>query len=84
MKFWVYHFMITFFFASLQAEEKRSKYFIAIKKNEGSILDSLDVYIPLIPPVGKYYADPFLCKHHGENFLFFGYSYSNSSGSSYT
>ncbi len=48
-------------------------YFIAIKKNEGNPLDSLILssYTPLLPPQGRYYADPFLLKYEGINYLFF-------------
>lgn len=45
-------------------------YFIAIKGNDGHVLDSLDQYIPLLPPEGKFYADPFLIKEE-KNYLFF-------------
>ncbi len=55
----------------LSAEEKRSKYFIAIKKNEDAVLDTLTSYIPLLPPKGKFYADPILFKHKGVNYIFF-------------
>lgn len=47
------------------------KYFIAIKKNEGDVLNTLDVYTPFLPPEGKYYADPMLFKHQGVNYIFF-------------
>jgi hypothetical protein len=48
--------------------EKRSKYFIAIKKNDGTPLSE---FIPLLPPKDKFYADPFLFKHEGVNYVFF-------------
>jgi hypothetical protein len=64
-----YLFMILF--SPTGAEEKRSKYFIAIKKNEGNVLSSLEQYEELLPPKGKFYADPFLCKYKGTNYLFF-------------
>ena len=52
----------------LGAETKQSKYFIAIKKNDGTSMNS---YTPLLAPKGKYYADPFLFKYEGINYLFF-------------
>ena len=48
-----------------------SSYFIAIKENIGDILNTLNSYTPFIPPKGKYYADPFLFKFEGTNYLFF-------------
>lgn len=56
---------------SLDPEAKYPKYFIAIKKNEGDVLSSLETYIPLLPPKGKFYADPILFKHRGINYIFF-------------
>ena len=53
------------------AEKPYSKYFIAIKKNEGDPLTHLDSYIPLVPPTGKFYADPFVYKYQGINYIFF-------------
>ena len=50
---------------------KYPKYFIAIKKNEGDILSSLDTYTPLLPPKGKFYADPMLFKYGKINYIFF-------------
>lgn len=47
------------------------KYFIAIKKNEGDVLDHLSSYTPLHPPPRKFYADPMLFKYEGINYLFF-------------
>jgi hypothetical protein len=58
-------------FHAFSSEHKRPKYFIAIKKNEGRPFQSLDTFIPLLPPKGKFYADPFLLKHEGINYLFF-------------
>lgn len=46
-------------------------YFIAIKKNEGDVLNTLETYTPLLAPEGKFYADPFLFKYNGVNYLFF-------------
>ena len=46
-------------------------YFIAIKKNEGDVLNNLDTFRPLMPPKGKYYADPFLFKYEETNYIFF-------------
>lgn len=58
--------------APLQAEEiKRSKYFIAIKKNEGNIHDSLETFTPFLPTQQHYYADPMLYKHNGVNYIFY-------------
>lgn len=42
-----------------------------MKKNEGDVLASLETYTPLLPPKGKFYADPFLFKHQGIHYLFF-------------
>ncbi len=53
------------------AEGKRPKYFIAIKKNEGDVLNTLDTYTPFLPPKDKFYADPFLFKYKGINYIFF-------------
>jgi hypothetical protein len=50
---------------------KYPKYFIAIKRNEGDVLNHLSTYIPLLPPQGKFYADPMLFKYRGVNYLFF-------------
>ena len=49
----------------------RFEYFIAIKKNEGEPLKTLEDYIPLLPPEGKFYADPMLFKYRGVNYVFF-------------
>ncbi len=51
--------------------QRYPKYFIAIKKNEGDVLKSLDTFTPLLPPARKFYADPMLFKHRGVNYLFF-------------
>ena len=48
-----------------------SNYFIAIKKNEGDVLETLNVYTPFIPPKGKDYADPCLFEYEGIHYLFF-------------
>ncbi len=47
------------------------KYFIAIKKNKGDVLGSLETYTPLLPPKGKLYADPMLLKYKGGHYVFF-------------
>jgi hypothetical protein len=47
------------------------EYFIAIKKNEGEVLSTLDSYIPLLPPKDKFYADPFLFEYEDRNYIFF-------------
>lgn len=52
-------------------EIKRSKYFIALKKNEEAVLDTLEQYTPLLPPPHRLYADPMLFKYQGLNYLFF-------------
>jgi len=49
----------------------RSKYFIAIKHNDGNVLNSLDQYIPFVAPREHFYADPMLFKHDGLNYIFF-------------
>jgi len=51
--------------------ETRSKYFIAIKKNEGDVLHTLDDFIPFLPKKQHLYADPMLFKHQGINYIFF-------------
>lgn len=58
-------------FSSLYSDEKRSKYFIAIKRNEGNTLSSLAFHALFLPPKGKFYADPCLFKYKGTNYLFF-------------
>jgi hypothetical protein len=55
----------------LLLEIPQLSYFIAIKKNEGAGFNALNSYIPLLPPNGRYYADPFLFKYEGVNYLFF-------------
>ena len=55
----------------LLAQSKIDKYFLAIKKNEGDVLKNLHIYTPLLPPKGRFYADPFLFKQEGLNYLFF-------------
>jgi len=47
-----------------------NKWFIAIKENNGDIFDTSS-FTPIQSPIGKYYADPFLFKHNGINYLFF-------------
>jgi hypothetical protein len=48
-----------------------SKYFIAIKKNQGEILDTLHEYKSLLPPEKQLYADPMIFKWNNVNYLFF-------------
>jgi hypothetical protein len=60
-----------FLWISVQGGLQSSQYFIAIKKNEGGALEHLDVYIPFLPPQDRFYADPFLFKWNGMNYLFF-------------
>jgi hypothetical protein len=57
--------------SSLLAECNREKYFIAIKKNEGDVLNTLDSYDSFLPPKNRFYADPMLFKHQGVNYVFF-------------
>ena len=52
----------------LRGGVEQSNYFVAIKKNDGT---SLETYFPFVAPEGKYYADPFLFKFEGVNYLFF-------------
>ena len=47
------------------------EYFIAIKKNEGDVLNTLDSYTALLPPKDKFYADPFLLNCGGIHYIFF-------------
>jgi hypothetical protein len=63
--------ILCLFFAPLIAESKRSKYFIAIKKNEGVPLNTLEDHIAFCAPENRYYADPMLFKHQGVNYIFF-------------
>ncbi len=57
----------------LAQETRRSKYFIALKKNEGVeiVLNTLDTFTAFLPPQNMLYADPMIFKHHGVNYLFF-------------
>lgn len=48
-----------------------SHYFIAIKQNEGDVLNTLETFTPFVAPEDRFYADPFLFKHEGINYLFF-------------
>jgi|GEM_PF-984532 hypothetical protein len=59
------------FFAPLIAQPKRSKYFIAIKKNEGSPLTTLEDHTTFCAPPNRFYADPILFKYQGVNYIFF-------------
>jgi hypothetical protein len=59
-------------FFSFQANALlRSKYFIAVKKNDGKVLNTLEDYIPFLPGREHFYADPMLFKHQGMNYIFF-------------
>ena len=57
-------------FAQLEGKA-RSKYFIAIKKNEGDVLHTLDEFIPFLPKRQHFFADPMLFKYQGINYIFF-------------
>lgn len=62
------------FVLSINSEERRSKYFIALKKNQDNILNTLntlDQFVSFLPPKNMLYADPMLFKHNGTNYLFF-------------
>ncbi len=48
----------------------KNKWFIAIKENNGDIFDTSS-FTPIQSPIGKYYADPFIIKYKGINYLFF-------------
>jgi len=48
----------------------KNKWFIAIKENNGDLFDTSS-FIEVNSPKGKYYADPFIIKHEGVNYLFF-------------
>lgn len=48
-----------------------SNYFIAIKSNQGKGWENLEEYERLPCPKDRFYADPFLCKYQGKNYLFF-------------
>jgi len=52
-------------------ETRFSKYFIAIKKNQGEVLDTLHAYISFLPPQKQLYADPMLIKRNNINYMFF-------------
>lgn len=52
-------------------DTRYSKYFIAIKKNQGEVLDNLHHYKPFLPPEKQLYADPMIFKWNGINYLFF-------------
>lgn len=66
-------FLLAYFLMSLAPleAEARAKYFIAIKKNEENVLQTLDNFIPFLPPREHFYADPMLFKHQGINYIFF-------------
>ena len=64
-------FALCLFSLPLIAEPKRSKYFVAIKKNEGDVLNTLQIYVPFLPPKDTFYADPMLFKYQGINYIFF-------------
>lgn len=72
MKFNTYLLYLCILSTPSTAEDvKRPKYFIAIKKNEGNVLTTLETYTPLLPPRNKFYADPMLFKHKKINYVFF-------------
>lgn len=71
MNLWNWLFVFSLLFAPLAAEPRRSKYFIAIKKNEGDVLNHLESYVPFWAPRNQFYADPMLFKHEGVNYIFF-------------
>jgi hypothetical protein len=52
-------------------ETKRSKYFIAIKKNEQDALYTLDHYTPFLAPQNRFFADPMLFKYNEVNYIFY-------------
>lgn len=62
---------LTNFFCLILCATLHAEYFIAIKKNEGNVWDSLNCYTSLRAPNGRFYADPFLFKYQGVNYLFF-------------
>ncbi len=71
MKKKVSYLLILFYFTN---SFSISQYFIALKKNTGdlhAILNDLSNYAPLIPPSNKYFADPFLFKYEGVNYIFY-------------
>jgi hypothetical protein len=55
----------------LHGAERYSKYFIAIKKNQGEVLKSLHEHSSFVPPTKLLYADPMLFKWNQVNYLFF-------------
>jgi len=62
---------IALVFLPAYSEEKIFSYFIAIKKNLPDEIGDLETFTPLVPPKGRFYADPFICKYEGVNYLFF-------------
>ncbi len=50
------------------SDGKVDKYYIALKKNDGTPLEQ---YKAFLPPLGKFYADPMLFKYKEGSFLFF-------------
>jgi GT2 family glycosyltransferase len=48
----------------------KNKWFIGIKKKSEDLFDTTD-YVSIDSPIGTYYADPFVYKHNGVNYLFF-------------
>ena len=71
MKFLRYLIVFCLFFIPLVAGPKRSKYFIALKKNEGNVLNTLEDHIAFCAPPNRHYADPMLFKYQGINYIFF-------------
>lgn len=67
----LYIFILFFALSTHPSQERRSKYFIALQKNDHNVLDTLDKFVPFLPPVNMLYADPMLFKHNGINYLFF-------------
>ncbi len=63
----IFYLLTSFLYAGLLQDD----YFIAIKKNEPNVLDQLSSYTSLLPPPGKYYADPILFTYQGTNYIFF-------------
>lgn len=71
MTFLRYLAIFCLFSSCLLGEHKRSKYFIAIKKNEGPSSLIQENLLSLYPPANRYYADPMLFNHEGTNYIFF-------------
>lgn len=52
--------------------EKKNKWFIGLKKNDGKLFDTTGFSI-IESPEDTYFADPFLIEHEGIDYLFFEY-----------